>query len=157
MAGMTRRTQRPTLRRRQAGPQAPPTVRSFERTRQDHATETAEDYVELVADLIRRDGEARLVDLAKALGISHVTANRTLRRLQRAGLIQTRPYRAIFLTDAGQTLAEHSKERHKLVRDFLVALGVSTAQAEIDAEGLEHHVSHDTLRAMERYLRRRHA
>jgi DtxR family manganese transport transcriptional regulator len=154
MAGMTRRTQRPTPRRRQAGPQAPPTVRSFERTRQDHATETAEDYVELVADLIRRDGEARLVDLAKALGISHVTANRTLRRLQRAGLIQTRPYRAIFLTDTGQTLAAQSKERHKLVRDFLVALGVSTAQAEIDAEGLEHHVSGDTLRAMARYLRR---
>ncbi|HEY3243689.1 MAG TPA: manganese-binding transcriptional regulator MntR [Phycisphaerae bacterium] len=151
---MPRRSQSRSVPRRSAGAEPPATVRPFERTRQDHATETAEDYVELIADLIRQAGEARLVDLAKALGISHVTANRTLRRLQREGLIQSRPYRAIFLTESGLALAQQSKERHKLVRDFLVALGVGEPQAEIDAEGLEHHVSRMTLKAMERYLRR---
>src|SRR5262245_8587379 len=129
-----------SVRKRNAR-KTPASARSFQRTRQDHATETAEDYVEMIADLIDQNGEARLVDLAKALGISHATANRTLGRLQQDGLVQSRPYRAIFLTDAGRALAMQSRERHQLVRRFLVALGVSQEQADIDAEGLEHHVS----------------
>ncbi len=140
-----------TARKRNAR-KSPPSARSFQRTRQDHKTETAEDYVEMIADLIDQHGEARLVDLAKALGISHATANRTLGRLQEDGLVQSRPYRSIFLTDTGRALAMQSRGRHRLVCQFLVALGVAQEQAEIDAEGLEHHVSDVTLRAMERFL-----
>lgn len=141
-----------TSARKRTTRKAPTSARSFQRTRQDHSTETAEDYVEMIADLIERNGEARLVDLATALGISHATANRTLGRLQEEGLIQSRPYRAIFLTDSGRALAIQSRGRHRLVCQFLIALGVGQAQAEIDAEGLEHHVSDVTLRAMERFL-----
>ncbi|MCH7526779.1 MAG: manganese-binding transcriptional regulator MntR [Planctomycetes bacterium] len=134
--------------------QASSTARSFKRTRSDHATETAEDYAEVIADLIDETGEARLVDIARAVGISHVTANRTLRRLQRDGLVQTRPYRSIFLTDEGRALADAARRRHALVLDFLTALGVPRQQAEVDAEGIEHHASDATLKAMARFIKR---
>src|SRR5437868_8176501 len=74
-------------------------------TRREHANEIAEDYVEAIADLVTEVGEARVVDLAKRLGVTHVTVNRTVARLQNAGLVTSEPYRAIFLTEKGLTLA----------------------------------------------------
>jgi DtxR family manganese transport transcriptional regulator len=131
---------------------APETRGHGSRRRRDHAQELAQDYVELIADLIEHHGEARVVDLARRLGVTHVTVNRTLQRLQREGFVTAEPYRAIFLTTAGQRLARESRERHDLVVRFLVALGVPGAVAESDAEGIEHHVSGETLRAFLRYL-----
>ena len=142
-------------------PKAAPTPRRdarshAARTRRDHSLELAQDYVELIADLIEEHGEARVVDLARRLGVTHVTVNRTIQRLQRAGFVSAEPYRAIFLTTAGRRLARESRERHDLVVRFLVALGVPAAVAESDAEGLEHHVSRETLRAFRQYLERSH-
>jgi len=125
---------------------------NFRRLRHDHAGETAQDYVEAIADLKAAVGEARVVDLARRLGVTHVTVNRTLARLRRAGYVNTRPYRAIFLTDAGCKLAEESKRRHETVVAFLQSLGVPKKTAEMDAEGIEHHVSPETLAAFERRL-----
>ena len=127
---------------------------TFKRTRQDHADETAEDYVELVGDLTAEKGEARLVDLARALGITHVTASKTIARLKKEGLVESRPYRAIFLTDKGTELARAARRRHQLVLEFLVAIGVAPKQAAVDAEGIEHHVSSATLDAMKRLISR---
>lgn len=125
-----------------------------EKTRHAHAAELAEDYVEVIAGLIRDEGEARLVDVARCLGVSHVTANRTVARLQRDGLVTSKPYRAIFLTDAGKELALRVTRRHELVVNFLLRIGVPDQAARIDAEGIEHHVGEQTLAAMERFLRR---
>src|SRR5271170_3182500 len=114
---------------------------NLRRSRRDRAVETAQDYVEAIADLSAAMGEARVVDLARRLGVTHVTVNRTLARLQQAGYVNTKPYRAIFLTDAGHKLAEECKRRHLTVAAFLCKLGVSRKVAEMDAEGIEHHVS----------------
>lgn len=127
----------------------------FRRTREDHSRETAEDYVELIDALIAETGEARAVDMAERLGISHVAVSKTIQRLQREGLVTMQPYRSIFLTELGKKLAESSRERHALVHDFLVALGVPEDVAETDVEGIEHHVSEETLRAMREFLARR--
>lgn len=127
---------------------------SLQQTRTAHATETAEDYVEAIADLTASVGEARVVDLARRLGVTHVTVSRTLARLQQAGFITTKPYRAVFLTDAGRKLAAESKRRHELVSAFLCSLGVPDRVAERDAEGIEHHVSPETLAAFARALAR---
>lgn len=113
--------------------------------------ETAQDYVEAIADLAETQGEARAVDLARRLGVSHVTVVRTIARLQRDGYVTTQPYRAIFLTQDGTRLAESSRRRHEVVLNFLRALGVSEETAQRDAEGIEHHVSPETLAAFERY------
>lgn len=125
---------------------------SFDRIRTDHRSEIAEDYVELIADLIDAKGEARAVDLADRLGVSHATVNSTVTRLVRDGLVETEPYRALFLTEAGRDLADMAKTRHRLVVAFLQAIGVEAATAHQDAEGIEHHVSEETLRCMERFL-----
>jgi DtxR family manganese transport transcriptional regulator len=125
---------------------------SFRRSRHDRAAETAQDYVEAIADLTTLRGEARVVDLARQLGVTHVTVNRTLVRLQKNGFVKTEPYRAIFLTDAGKKLAAECKRRHDTVVAFLRSLGVSEKTAEMDAEGIEHHVSPETLAAFERRM-----
>jgi DtxR family manganese transport transcriptional regulator len=74
-------------------------------------------------------------------------------RLQRDGLVVHRPYRAIFLTEAGCELAETARQRHRLVVAFLRTLGVSEETAEQDAEGIEHHVSDETLEALARFVK----
>ncbi|RYG48853.1 manganese-binding transcriptional regulator MntR [bacterium] len=128
------------------------TAARFQRTREDHARELAEDYVEMVRALIAETGEARAVDMAERLGVSPVTVGKTLKRLQKEGLVTFQPYRSIFLTEEGQILAETSEARHLVVRDVLLKLGVDPEIAETDAEGIEHHVSKETLQAFARFL-----
>lgn len=123
-------------------------------TRREHAHETAEDYVEAIADLTAETGEARVVDLAKRLGVTHVTVNRTIRRLQDAGYVTSQPYRAIFLTPTGLELATQCRNRHQTVVEFLRSLGIPEPVAQRDAEGIEHHVSPETLAAFKRALRK---
>jgi DtxR family manganese transport transcriptional regulator len=117
----------------------------FDRIRRAHQSEVAEDYVEMIYDLIAETGEARTVDLAARFGVTSPTVNAIIQRLQREDLVETRPYRSIFLTEAGRALAEASRVRHQIVRDFLITIGVPVAIAEEDAEGVEHHVSKETL------------
>jgi len=123
-------------------------------TRLEHSTETAEDYAEAIAALIGAHGEARAVDLARWLGVSHVTVIRTIARLQRDGYVSTKPYRSIFLTPKGARLAEASRQRHEVVQNFLISLGVPEEIARNDTEGIEHHCSPETLAAFQRYLER---
>ena len=126
----------------------------FRRVRDAHLTELAEDYVELIADLIDQTGEARVVDLAGRLGVSNATVSNAIQRLQRDGLVTSRPYRSIFLTEKGQELAAVSRERHRVVLEFLMAMGVDAETAHADAEGIEHHVSDATLAAFRSHLQR---
>jgi len=127
----------------------------FRRVRDAHQTEIAEDYVELIDDLIAAYGEARVVELAARFGVSHATVNKVVGRLQRDGLVTSRPYRSIFLTEDGRALAERSRRRHRIVVDFLRAIGVSEKSAESDAEGIEHYVGEETLAAFARVTARR--
>ena len=122
----------------------------FDRIRADHSLEITEDYIELISDLIEIHGEASVVDIASQLGVSKPTVNATIQRLQKDGFVSSKPYRSIFLTEKGRELAEWSRARHKIVLDFLHAVGVPPNIAEADAEGIEHHVSEVTLTALEK-------
>ncbi len=115
------------------------------RTRRDHESETAEDYVEAVAAIDEELGRCRVVDLARRFAVSHVTVTRTIARLREAGLVTSERYGPIELTAKGRRLAALAKRRHHVVYEFLKAIGVSSAVAAIDAEGIEHHVSRATL------------
>ena len=121
-------------------------AKPHERTRRDHSSETAEDYVEAVASILDSKQECRVVDLAAYFGVSHVTVTRIVQRLTGEGLLETEPYRPIRLTTKGKRLAIASHKRHQIVHDFLLAIGVDAATAAQDAEGIEHHVSPTTLR-----------
>jgi DtxR family manganese transport transcriptional regulator len=126
-------------------------ARRFTRVRLAHRTEVQEDYVELIAALIADRGEARVVDLAERFGVTTATVANTLNRLKRDGLVESRPYRSIFLTEDGTAMAAAARARHDMVVAFLLKLGVPQEAAESDAEGLEHHLSPETLDAMQRF------
>ena len=133
-------------------PAQPTQAQRFGKARSAQATALLEDYVELIADLHATEGEARPIDIARRLGVSHPTAVKSIARLKREGLVTARPYRGVFLTDAGQVLAARVRSRHRLVVALLVAVGVPPEDAEADAEGIEHHVSEATLAAFARFI-----
>ena len=120
-------------------------VEGFRQVREAHRRELIDDYVELISDLIREVGEARQVDMAARLGVSQPTVAKMLKRLATVGLIEQIPWRGVFLTPEGERLAQASRERHQIVESFLLVLGVSPEIARRDAEGMEHHVSEETL------------
>lgn len=118
---------------------------AFQGVREAHRNELAEDYVELIAELIHSQGEARPVDIATKLGVRIPSVSKTLDRLSREGLITRAKYRSVFLTQKGQALALECQRRHDIVLRFLIRLGLDPETAERDAEGIEHHVSERTL------------
>lgn len=122
-----------------------PRAGAFQGVRVARRNEVAEDYVELIAELIHVHGEARPVDIATRIGVTAPTVAKTLDRLARDGLITREKYRSVFLTQEGRTLAEECRNRHAIVLRFLLRLGLDAETAERDAEGIEHHVSDRTL------------
>ncbi len=128
-------------------------AQQYAAVRNAHETELLEDYVELIADLLKHQGEARSTDVALRMGVSQATVSKTVTRLKSLGLVASKPYRSLFLTEKGEAMARMSQQRHTTVLRFLRALGVSDHTARIDAEGMEHHVSQETLDIMERFIR----
>jgi len=118
---------------------------AFIGVREARRSEVAEDYVELIAELIHQNGEARPVDIATRMGVTAPTVAKTLGRLARDGLITRAKYRSVFLTEEGRALAKECRHRHEIVLRFLLSLGLEPETAERDAEGIEHHVSERTL------------
>ncbi len=127
----------------------------FNRVRQAQAATLLEDYAEMIDDLICEHGEARVADIAARMGVAHPTATKAVARLKREGLAVSRPYRGVFLTEEGKAMADAIRTRHSTVRDVLLALGVPGDVADVDAEGMEHHVSPETLAAFKAFLARR--
>lgn len=125
----------------------------FARAREAQAVALLEDYVEMVGDLIAEHGEARVADIALRMGVAQPTATKAIARLKREGLVTSRPYRGVFLTDEGARLADTVRARHRTVVELLIAVGVPEDVAELDAEGIEHHVSDHTLGAFEAFLK----
>jgi DtxR family transcriptional regulator, manganese transport regulator len=126
----------------------------FIATRTHHVSELAEDYVELISDLILNKGEAKICDIAQHLGVSHVTVIRTIDRLKKKGLIDPDPNQPVKLTSKGLELAIFCKERHQFLLNYLITLGVPENVAKIDVEGMEHHISQTTMQAFQRHLKK---
>jgi DtxR family manganese transport transcriptional regulator len=133
-------------------PAEPSQAGRFKKTRAAQSAALSEDYVELIADLIEIEGEARVTDIARRLGVSHATANKNINKMKREGFATSKPYRGVFLTESGAALAARSRNRHRIVVDLLLAVGVPEELAEQDAEGMEHHVSDQTLAAFAAFL-----
>jgi Mn-dependent DtxR family transcriptional regulator len=108
-----------------------------------------EDYLERILELINAKGYARVVDIASALKISQASVTNMVQRLDADGLLKYEKYRGLVLTDAGEKLARNITHRHKLLTDFLKLLGLNDRIIYHDVEGMEHHISPPTLRAIE--------
>ncbi|MFT3972426.1 MAG: manganese-binding transcriptional regulator MntR [Amaricoccus sp.] len=141
-----------TIRREEPLPDASAHSEGFRQTREALRSALVEDYLELIADLIEDGNEARQVDIAARLGVAQPTVAKMLARLVAEGLVTRKPYRGVFLTEAGRRVASEARARHQTVEAFLRSLGVSPETARIDAEGIEHHVSVETLQAFRRAM-----
>lgn len=124
----------------------------FKETRAQRAIETAEDYTELVADLIETKGYARVCDMAREMGISHVSVLNTIKRLVRNGYLSKGELQTIELTELGQKTARFAKRKHHILSEFLRSLGVPEEILATDVEGIEHYISETSLKAIEAHL-----
>jgi DtxR family transcriptional regulator, manganese transport regulator len=112
------------------------------------ASTAAEDYLERILELVKSKGYARVVDIASALNISQASVTNMVQRLDNDGLLKYEKYRGLVLTPAGEKVARQIAHRHKLLTDFLQLLGLSKRVIHQDVEGLEHHISPPTLKAI---------
>ncbi len=113
------------------------------------SSSAVEDYLERILELINTKGYARVVDIAGSLGISQASVTNMVQRLDAEGLLKYEKYRGLVLTTAGETLARNITRRHHLLTDFLKLLGLPDDVIFHDVEGMEHHISPPTLRAIE--------
>jgi Mn-dependent DtxR family transcriptional regulator len=107
-----------------------------------------EDYLERILELIKSKGYARVIDIAAALQISQASVTNMVQRLDAEGLLKYEKYRGLVLTDSGEKLARKIAHRHKLLTNFLKLLGLNDRVINHDVEGMEHHISLPTLRAI---------
>jgi Mn-dependent DtxR family transcriptional regulator len=114
------------------------------------SSSAVEDYLERILELINSKGYARVVDIASRLKISQASVTNMVQRLDAEGLLKYEKYRGLVLTSAGARLARKIAQRHRLLTDFLKLLGVDEQVIHHDVEGMEHHISTPTLRAIER-------
>lgn len=114
-----------------------------------HNSAAVEDYLERILELMRAKGYARVVDIASSLKISQASVTNMVQRLDAEGLLKYEKYRGLVLTTEGETLARNIARRHQLLTDFLRLLGVEQRIIDHDVEGMEHHISPATLRAIE--------
>lgn len=122
--------------------------------REHHQREVVEDYLEAILDLSKEHGEVRVSELSHYFGVSMATVNQHIKRLMSLKYITSKPYRSIFLTDKGKAIALQSFKRHQLVIEFLVKIGVPAKTAHLEAEGLEHHFSNNTILCIERWIKK---
>jgi Mn-dependent DtxR family transcriptional regulator len=108
-----------------------------------------EDYLERILELIDSKGYARVVDIATSLKISQASVSNMVQRLDAEGLLKYEKYRGLVLTPAGESLARNITRRHQLLTDFLTLLRLDKQVIHHDVEGMEHHISPPTLRAIE--------
>ncbi len=120
----------------------------FKETRANRLFQIIEDYTELVADLIEVHGSVKVCDLAREMGVSHVSVLKTVKRLVRDGYLSYGEARCIELTLKGRETAAFSKKKHLILTEFLQSIGVPEDVVATDVEGIEHYISPTTLEAL---------
>jgi len=120
----------------------------------DSLTASKQDYLETILDLTAEAGQVRSIDIARALGVSRASVNKSLGFLKESGLIEHEHYGDVKLTEAGLRAARQVRARHNLLKLFLIdILKVSPDTAEQDACRMEHAISRETVEKLEVYLK----
>jgi DtxR family manganese transport transcriptional regulator len=123
----------------------------FKATRNNRLNEVTEDYTELIDSLVESQSEARVCDIARELGVSHVSVLKTLKRLTRDGYLKDSS--RIELTEKGKQTGQFARRKHQILKEFLLKLGVPESIVDIDVEGIEHYISQTTLEAIHAYVK----
>jgi Mn-dependent DtxR family transcriptional regulator len=111
-----------------------------------------EDYLEVIYELIRQKGYATAIDISESLSVSSPSVTKMLKRLDENKYLHYEKYRGISLTCEGIAVAENIRQKHSLLAEFLKMIGVDENIANIDAEGIEHHIHSETLKKLEAFV-----
>ncbi|EKP94381.1 transcriptional regulator MntR [Thermaerobacter subterraneus] len=116
-------------------------------------TPSMEDYLETIYELIRSKGYARVSDIALALNLQPSSVTRMVQRLDEQNFVTYERYRGLVLTERGEAIGRAMRQRHETLATFLRLLGVHDEEVvQQDVEGIEHHVSRQTLERIERFV-----
>jgi Mn-dependent DtxR family transcriptional regulator len=119
---------------------------------QQQQTGRMEDYLEVIYELIRQKGYATAVDISESLSVSSPSVTKMLKRLDENKYLRYEKYRGISLTGEGIAVAENIHQKHGLLAEFLKMIGVDENIANVDAEGIEHHIHAETLKKLELFV-----
>jgi Mn-dependent DtxR family transcriptional regulator len=116
-------------------------------------SESTEDHLERMQELVDLKGYARVSDMAASLGLSRSAVSNMIRRLAKRGFVNYEKYRGFTLTPEGRAVANHVKVRHKTLTELLELLGLSAETVQQEVEAVEHHLKPETLRVFSRLVR----
>jgi len=112
-------------------------------------SESTEDHLERIQELVEAKGYARVTDIAEALELNRSTVSNMVRRLAKRGYVNYERYRGFTLTTEGQAVARHIKQRHRTLSELLELLGLEPETVAEDVEDIEHHLRPQTLKVFE--------
>lgn len=115
-------------------------------------TDRMEDYLEVIYELIQKKGYATAIDISESLNVSSPSVTKMLQRLEENKYLRYERYRGISLTNEGVSMAENIHKKHSLLVEFLRMIGVDENVANIDAEGIEHHLHPETLKKLQVFI-----
>jgi Mn-dependent DtxR family transcriptional regulator len=116
-------------------------------------SESTEDHLERIQELVARKGYARVSDIAASLGLSRSAVSNMVRRLAARGFVNYEKYRGFTLTARGRAVASHIRVRHQILSEMLNLLGLSPATVKEEVEAIEHHLKPETLQVFSRLVR----
>jgi Mn-dependent DtxR family transcriptional regulator len=111
-------------------------------------SQSAEDYLERIHELIERKGYARVVDIASSLKVRQASVTSMVQKLARGGFVKYEKYRGLLLTDKGRAVARKIQNRHATLSRFFSLFNLDAETQRHDIEGIEHHLSPSTLETL---------
>ena len=111
-------------------------------------SQSAEDYLERIHELIEQKGYARVVDIASSLKVKQASVTSMVQKLAEAGYLEYEKYRGLVMTDKGRDVARKIQNRHATLSRFFSLFGLDAETQRQDIEGIEHHLSPATVEVL---------
>ena len=123
------------------------------RTTMNGIYESGEDYLETILILKKRNGSVRSIDIAREMDLSKPSVSRAMGILKNKGFITVGEEGEILLTDDGKKIAKSIYERHRVLTEALVMLGVDEETAAADACRIEHDISDKSFNKIKKHVK----
>ena len=127
-------------------------IRDANSVKKQDRTDRMEDYLEVIYELVQQKGYATTVDISSYLNVSSPSVTKMMQKLDETGYLNYEKYRGIRLTNEGIRIARNIRNRHGLLAEFFMIIGVDEETANNDAEGIEHHLHPETMKKLEEFI-----
>ena len=127
-------------------------IRDANSVKKQDRTDRMEDYLEVIYELVQQKGYATTIDISSYLNVSSPSVTKMMQKLDETGYLNYEKYRGIKLTNEGIRIARNIRNRHGLLAEFFMIIGVDEETANNDAEGIEHHLHPETMRKLEEFI-----